>query len=204
MHLLLPPRPTVADRRGARRWPAPVAAACLVAVTGCGASEPSRGGDSRSPGSPVTVGAAPSVRPTTTVGGAVASSPSRLPASGVLRTWDRARADAFASGDVAALRQLYVRRSPAGVADVTLLRRYLRRGMRVEGMRMQLLQVDVLDQSPRRISLRVTDRVTGTVAVGDGCRTELPTDRASTRVVVLRRATGTARWQMVSVRDVSR
>ena len=205
MRLLHPPPVTDAACRGHRRWwAAPVVAACLVALTGCGAPDPASGGDGETLRPPVTANAPSSVRPPTTAGGTVASTPARSPASDVLRAWDRARADAFAAGDVAALRGLYVPRSRSGAADVRLLRRYLRRGIRVEGMRMQLLAVDVLDHRPRRIRLRVTDRVTGAVAVGDGFRTELPADRASTRVVLLRRDAGSAGWQMVSVRDVSR
>lgn len=198
-----PPRVTgPAVRYGSRRWSA--AAVCLVALAGCGPSEPSVGSVERPAGSPATVGDGPSERRSPAVGGAAVSTRASLPASDVLRAWDRSRAGAFASGDVPALRRLYVEGSAAGVADVALLRAYLRRGVRVEGMGMQLLAVDVLSSGPRRLRLRVTDRVTGAVAVGNGLRTQLPADRASTRVVVLRREPGRARWRMVSVSGVSR
>jgi hypothetical protein len=117
----------------------------------------------------------------------------------VLGEWDRARARAFAAGDVAALRSLYVAGSRAGTSDVRLLRDYLRRGLRVEQMRMQLLEVEVLDHSPDRLRVRVTDRLAGAVVVGPGLRRRLPRDRASTRVVELRRGAG-ERWR---VREVS-
>lgn len=88
-------------------------------------------------------------------------------------------------------------RSVAGAADARTLRAYLRRGLRVEGMRMQLLRVEVLEDRPRRIRLRVTDRLAGAVAVGAGSRRSLPSDAASTRVVELVR--GDAGWQVAEV-----
>ena len=126
-----------------------------------------------------------------------------FPASDVLRRWDRARGRAFADGDPAALSKLYVDGSAAGTADLRLLRAYLRRGLRVEGMRMQLLRVEVLHDDPARLRLRVTDRLTGAVAVGRGTRVELPRDAASTRVVELRR-TAAAPWRVAEVRESAR
>jgi hypothetical protein len=120
-----------------------------------------------------------------------------LPAVDVLAHWDRRRAHAYATGDVAALRALYVRGSAAGTADVAMLRSYTRRGLRVEGMRMQLLGVQVLGRGRQRWRLRVTDRLHGAVAVGTGHRLPLPRDRASTRVVTLRLGGGS--WKVVSV-----
>jgi hypothetical protein len=132
---------------------------------------------------------------------AAAVSAARFPASDVLRAWDRARSRAFAAGDVAALRRLYVPGSAAGTSDVRLLRRYLRRGLRVDGMRMQLLAVTVLARGPTALRVRVTDRLVGAVAVGHGVREPLPHDRASTRVVALRHAGD--RWRVAWVRESS-
>ena len=115
----------------------------------------------------------------------------------VLREWDEARAAAYATGSVASLRELYAAR--AGASDVRLLRSYLRRGYRVEGMRMQLLAVRVLAHGPGRWRLRVTDRLAGGHAVGYGERLALPRDRASTRTVRLERGRDD-RWRVVSVR----
>jgi hypothetical protein len=115
----------------------------------------------------------------------------------VLRAWDEARAAAYASGSVAALRDLYA--GTAGAGDVRLLRSYLRRGYRVDGMRMQLLAVSVRAHEPGSWVLRVTDRLAGGAAVGHGERIALPRDRASTRTVRLRRADD-GRWRVVSVR----
>jgi hypothetical protein len=127
------------------------------------------------------------------------AAPATFPASDVLRSWDTARAAAFADGDVAALRSLYVEGSAAGTSDVALLRDYLRRGLRVEGMHMQLLAVEVLREERRLLRLRVTDRLAGAVAVGEGIRVVLPHDAASTRVVELRRSPG-GRWRVATVR----
>lgn len=115
----------------------------------------------------------------------------------VLHRWDRARADAYAAGDVMTLRSLYVEGSSAGTADARMLRSYLSRGLRVERMRMQVLAVRVLAQAPGRWRLLVTDRLDLAVAVGHGVRRPLPRDEASTRVVTLRR---TDSWQVASVR----
>lgn len=115
----------------------------------------------------------------------------------VLHAWDRARAAAYADGSVAALRKLYAGR--AGAGDVRLLRSYLRRGYRIEGLRMQLLAVEVLAHEPARWRLRVTDRLAAGVAVGYGERVALPRDRASTRTVVLRRDRDGG-WRVVRVR----
>ena len=130
---------------------------------------------------------------------AVVAAPARShTAVEVLRRWDRARAGAYAAGDMTRLRSLYVRGSPAGTADAGVLRSYLRRGLRVDGMRMQLLAVRVLGHAPRRWRLRVTDRLHGAVAVDRaGERVALPRDQASTRVVTLVRRGG--RWKVAAV-----
>jgi len=122
------------------------------------------------------------------------------PAVRLLHGWDLRRSRAYARASVPALRDLYVDR--AGVADVRLLRAYAARGYRVAGMRMQLLDVSVLAHAPQRWRLRVTDRLDGAVAVGEGRRTALPRDRASTRVVQLVRGAD-GRWRAASVRELS-
>lgn len=123
--------------------------------------------------------------------------PTSPPAMTVLHHWDRKRARAYAHGDAAALSALYVARCRAGTADVALLRDYLRRGLHVEGLRMQLLSVEVLERAPRRWRLRVTDRMDGGAAVGAGRRIRLPRDEASTRVVTLRKRGGA--WKVAGV-----
>lgn len=174
-----------------RRLPAAALTVLLAALLLLGCSTEASEGPVR--GSPV-----PATSATVTV------APARpLPAADLLRRWDRARAEAFAAGDPAALRRLYVPGSAAGTTDVRMLRAYLRRGLRVEGMRMQLLAVDVVERQPARIRLRVTDRLAdGALAVGPGSRVPLPADAASTRAIELVRRGGDV-WQVRSVRETA-
>jgi hypothetical protein len=111
-------------------------------------------------------------------------------ASAVLHEWDDRRAAAWSAGDLEGLHALYVPGSAAGRTDVAMLRAWSERGLRVEGMRMQLLDLDVRRVSASRLDLVVTDRLTGAVAVGPGVRLRLPRDRATTRRVVLVREGG--------------
>lgn len=163
--------------------------AVLVSVLLLGACAESRGSGPAAVGRPRSVSAGSSE---------VAA---HFPASDVLRRWDRARARAFAEGDVDALRRLYVDGSAAGTADVRLLRSYLRRGLRVEDMRMQLLRVEVVHEDRARLLLRVTDRLAGAVAVDEATRIPLPQDAASTRVVELRRPRPDVLWRVAVVRE---
>jgi hypothetical protein len=121
--------------------------------------------------------------------------------SDVLHWWDDRRAAAYARADLGALRRLYV--AGAGSRDLALLRSYRARGLRVEGLTTQLLRVEVLEERPGRLRLRVTDRLAGAVAVdGAGVRTRLPRDTATTHTVELRRARA-GEWRVARVTRVS-
>jgi hypothetical protein len=114
----------------------------------------------------------------------------------VLRAWDVRRARAYARADEAALGDLYVPGSRTGAADRAVLLGYRERGLRVAGMRTQVLAARVLKDSPRRIALLVTDTLVRAVAEhGREQRWTLPSDRASTRRVVLVNHDGT--WRVV-------
>lgn len=117
----------------------------------------------------------------------------------VLARWDERRAAAWAAGDVEALRSLYAVGSRTGEQDLGLLRHYLARGLRVEGLTTQVLALAVVERSPRRLVLDVTDRVVGGAAVGGPRRVVLPADRASARRVVLVRPGRT--WLVAEVED---
>ena len=117
-------------------------------------------------------------------------------AAAVLRGWDRARAAAWSRGAVGALRRLYV--DGAGASDVRLLEAYVQRGLRVRGLRMQVLALEVLVRRPGEWRLRVTDRLARGRAVAAGWARTLPRDRATTRTLRLVRAGGA--WRMAEVR----
>lgn len=123
-----------------------------------------------------------------------AAGPSRI-----LGAWDERRSAAWAEGDPDALSDLYAEGSRAGTADVRLLRGYLRRGLMVEGLRTQVLALDVVERSSGRLVLLVTDRVVGGRAVGGASPVALPADRASAhRIVLVRRG---EEWLVAEVRD---
>jgi hypothetical protein len=120
----------------------------------------------------------------------------------LLRSWDHRRARAYARGDPAALEALYVAGSRTGAADVGVLRGYLARGLRVSGMRTQLLGAQVVERGGRRLTVLVTDVLTGAVATSGDRRWALPQDRPSTRRVVLVREAG--EWLVEEVYAVDR
>jgi hypothetical protein len=125
-------------------------------------------------------------------GGSVAHRAADAPyALRVLRAWDARRSRAFARGDGAALAALYVPGSRTGAADRAVFRGYRQRGLRVTGMRIQVLAATVLRESERRLVLLVTDVLVDAVAAdGSELRWALPHDRPSTGRVVLVKSQG--------------
>ncbi len=105
----------------------------------------------------------------------------------VVRAWDEQRAKAYADGDLAALGKLYLSGSVSGRSDRRLLREYADRGLRVQDMRTQILDLEIRDQGENSMLLRVTDRLSGATAVGPGVKVRLPRDLANTRDVEFRR-----------------
>lgn len=118
-------------------------------------------------------------------------------AAEVLAGWDRRRAQVWATGGRAALAALYVRGSEAGRRDVDMLASWRARGLRVEGLRTQVLALRLVDQGPGRLEVEVVDRVVAGTAVGPGVRRPLPRDAPSARRVVLR--DGPAGWRVAGV-----
>jgi hypothetical protein len=130
-------------------------------------------------------------------GRATAAPRRRVAALAVLGAWDVRRAAAWAAGDEAALAALYTDGSAAGRRDRAMLGRYGARGLRVRGMRMQVLAGKVRSRTAGRIVLVVTDRLAHAVAVRRGTRVVLPRDRATRRTIVLRRVAG--EWRVAQV-----
>ena len=130
-------------------------------------------------------------------GRATAAPRRRVAALAVLRAWDVRRAAAWAAGDEAALAALYTDGSAAGRRDRAMLGRYGARGLRVRGMRMQVLAGKVRSRTAGRIVLVVTDRLAHAVAVRRGTRVVLPRDRVTRRTIVLRRVAG--EWRVAQV-----
>ena len=117
----------------------------------------------------------------------------------MLRAWDHRRSRAWAVGDAAVLTNLYTRASRTGHHDRAMLVAYAARGLRVTGLRTQVLDASLRSWAPGRVTLEVTDRVVGAHAVGRGVRIALPRDRPSTRVISLRRVSG--EWRVQEVTD---
>lgn len=130
----------------------------------------------------------------------------------ILRDWDRRRAEAWRTGDRAALRRLYVRDAAAGRRDLAMLRRWLQRGLRVDEMSMQVLAVELRARSSRRLVLVVTDRLATARAVraadpgAEGATdapqgVALPRDTATVRRLVFQRIGG--RWLLAGATERS-
>jgi hypothetical protein len=83
-----------------------------------------------------------------------------------------------------------------------MLRDWRARGLAVEGLTTQLLEVRVLAHGPRHWVLRVRDRVSSAVAAGPGLTRSLPAGATAERRIELRRLEGA--WLVASVRPVSR
>jgi hypothetical protein len=116
----------------------------------------------------------------------------------VLNRLDDQRATAFARGDPHLLEAVYAARSAALDADRATLAAYRSRGLRLIGVRMQVLALRVVSTSQRRVVLHVVDRLDRVSAVdGAGLRTVLPADRPSAhRMVLAQRAGG---WRVAAV-----
>lgn len=129
--------------------------------------------------------------------GVHASAPAPDPAAAVLRDWDVARAAAWAAGDPAALGALYLPGAAAGQRDVRLLRTYLARGLRVNGLQFQRLQIRVLAQDDDLLRLDVVERLLPASVRSGSVVRRLPAGQPVRRVVELRRVGGS--WRVAAV-----
>lgn len=195
--------------------PAAVATALLVALAVAAAVVTSRPVDGGVPPAALA-GAAPaaSTSPGTPPGTSPSTPPSTAPPAAravrpadVLRAWDARRGRAWAAGDAEALRVLYAPGSATAASDLRMLRAWRARGLRVTGLRPEVLQVRVLHRAAARLVLQVTDRWPRAVAVGRGTRRLLPAAPVATRRVELRWSTtapgGAPGWRVVEVRPTA-
>jgi len=143
----------------------------------------------------------PTSQPAARSAGATAAAVDRtelVDALAVLREWDAQRARAWARSDAGALRALYVRGSPAGQADVRLLRAYRQQGLVVRRLVTQVFAVRVLGSTPSSLRVSVFDRVAGGEVIEHGDVAPLRSSRPVTRTVTFRLDTGTWRVSGIS------
>ena len=116
----------------------------------------------------------------------------------LLHRWDGRRSAAYAAGDPSRLRRLYSRGSWAGARDVRVLRAYADRGLVVDGLATQVLEVEVVERSDRVLRLRVVERFAGGTVRSSRSEATLPSGRIRERVLTLVR--GERGWVLRSVR----
>lgn len=118
----------------------------------------------------------------------------------VLERLDRRRERAWHLGDVHLLQGVFTSGSPAFSRDATMLRGYLRRGLRVDRVSLQLHSVLVVDVGRGLARLDVVDQLGPAVARdGVGHRVALPADQPTRQLLRLRRtAQG---WRISGVRN---
>ena len=109
---------------------------------------------------------------------------------------DVVRTEAFVTGEVARLRDVYVDERAAR-ADASVLRSYRERGLRLDGMVLVRESCRVTKRSRHRVILDVVDHLGPTQVHGDDGRRDLPRDRPTRRTVVLERVGDV--WRVAAV-----
>jgi hypothetical protein len=120
--------------------------------------------------------------------------------SAILDRLDRRRESAYAANDPASLRAVYVADSPVLRHDLAMLEAYAERGVRLTGVRLRALDIQLLVQSGPYVRLRVVDRLDRPTAHGADGSVRLPRDRATPRVIVLRDVADG--WRIAAVRRI--
>ena len=101
---------------------------------------------------------------------------------------DRVRAEAFATADPSRLGDVYAPGSTGERRDAAVIASYEQRGGRVVGAELRIIDCRVVRSTDQQAQLEVVDRLgPAHVVWDDGTTTDLPRDRASRRLVVLRR-----------------
>ena len=110
---------------------------------------------------------------------------------------DMVRREAFVTGEMARLRDVYTDER-AALADAEVLRSYRERGLRLDGMVMVRESCRVTARSSHRVTLDVVDHLgPTTVRTADGRPRDLPRDRPTRRIVVLERVGDV--WRIAAV-----
>jgi hypothetical protein len=116
----------------------------------------------------------------------------------ILGQLDRRRELAYALGDPGRLRSVYVADSAVLRHDVAMLRAYRERGVSLTGVRLRVLDADLMGRDGPYVRLRVVDRLQRPTAHTRHGSIRLPRDAPTDRVVVLRDlADG---WRIAAVR----
>jgi hypothetical protein len=121
----------------------------------------------------------------------------------VLARLDRWRADAYAAAEPALLSRVYARGTRALHRDRALLGRYRRRGLRVRGLRMDVIDLRMQAQHSGAVVLVVRERLGAGTVHGVGIRRDLPRDDVDRHRLVLQRRAGRG-WQIAAVRPSRR
>jgi len=104
----------------------------------------------------------------------------------VLDGFDQVRSRAFEEGRADALEAVYPEGSELLEQDKELLASYVRRGVDIERMRMELLESEVVSATPVHVTLRVTDQLAqARVRLSDGTARDLPRDQPTRRTIEL-------------------
>lgn len=115
---------------------------------------------------------------------------------------DDRRSQAFSRADVTLLRGVYAGASSLRDADAATVRAYARRGWQVEGVRFRLIDVEVIAERDRTVTLGVVDQLQPVrVRKAGHPWTILPRDQATQRRIVLTRSR--AGWRISEVTRVA-
>jgi hypothetical protein len=118
----------------------------------------------------------------------------------ILGRLDRRRELAYALGEPRRLRSVYVADSAVLRHDVAMLRAYRERGVSLTGVRLRVLDADLMGRDGPYVRLRVVDRLQRPTAHTGHGSIRLPRDAPTDRVIVLRDlADG---WRIAAVRAV--
>jgi hypothetical protein len=120
--------------------------------------------------------------------------------SRLLSRLDDRRARAFSRADPGLLDKVYLPDSGPQDRDARTIEAYARRGLRIEGLHMTILALQVEVRTASTAVLSVVDRISGGRAVNSAGRWRpLPQDRATAHRVTLRRVP--AGWRIAAISD---